>query len=79
MNLATTPEEQAHWMRQWRQAAVALEAEKAQSLRALTEEQSARHFDALDLPSQLAWRDPRRRDGQGLVEQQRLFQRLERS
>lgn len=57
----------------WDRASEFLDAEKTARLRALTEEQSAREFDALTWPSESAWIAPERLASHGLIEQQRLF------
>lgn len=56
----------------WRETARELERMKAQELRSLTETQAAEYFASLDTDIE-AWRTPDRRDGAGLVEQQRWF------
>jgi uncharacterized protein YcbX len=76
MHLAETPEEQRAWMNQWRAAAVALRQMKREELRAMTDEDAVAAFNALDMPPELVWRCPERIDSSGLVEQQRIFQKI---
>lgn len=61
------------WVAGWKDAAKALDRVKTDELRALTDEESARMFEALTIDSDTVWISPDRRDGAGLVEQQRLF------
>jgi hypothetical protein len=76
MHLAETPEEQRAWMNQWRAAAIALRQMKREELRAMTDEDAVAAFNALDMPPELVWRCPERIDSSGLVEQQRIFQKI---
>ena len=76
MHLAETPEEQRRWMQQWRAAAVALRKVKREELRAMKDEDAVAAFNALDMPPELVWRSPERIRSSGLVEQQRLFQKM---
>jgi hypothetical protein len=75
IHLAETPEEQKQWMKQWRNAAIALRQVKREELRAMTDEDAVRAFNSLDLPPHDFPRAPDRMDGSGLVEQQRIFQK----
>jgi hypothetical protein len=61
------------WLANWKVAAVELEKLKAETLKALTEEESARQFNDLDCDPALLWISPERLLSSGLVEQQRLF------
>ena len=79
MRVTNTPEEQKHWMTQWRSAEVALYEQKFIELQALTEEESAR------IANFLMWWTPeldywlpiwKGEVNSGLAEQQRLFQKL---
>ena len=79
MRVTNTPEEQKHWMTQWRSAEVALYEQKFIELQALTEEESAR------IANFLMWWTPeldywlpiwKGEANSGLAEQQRLFQKL---
>jgi hypothetical protein len=66
-------------MRQWRSAGPALEEQRARELRALTDEQAIAAADALlEIGAALPLPESRRA-WSGLVEMQRLFQRLPRS
>jgi hypothetical protein len=67
------------WVATWKVAAVELEKLKAQSLRGLTEEQSARQFNDLDCDPALVWISPERLLSSGLVEQQRIFAKAHES
>ncbi len=78
MHLAETPEEQKAWMAQWRSAEVALRQVKREELRAMTDEDAVAAFNALDMPPELAYRSPERANSNGLVEQQRIFQKARR-
>ena len=73
MHLAETPEEQRKWMDQWRAAAIALRQVKREELRAMTDEDAVRAFNALDVPPELGYRSPERTNSEGLIEQQRIF------
>jgi len=60
----------------WKTASGELTAMRAKKLMNLTEAEAARWFDDLGcLPGEI-WRSTERRDGSGLVEQQRLFAKL---
>jgi hypothetical protein len=59
----------------WKEAAVELDRIKWDELRALTEKQAAEIFASFDCAGVESWRSPERRDGAGLVEQQRWFQK----
>lgn len=76
MHLAETPEEQRAWMQQWREAEKYLRKVKREELRAMTDEDAVAAFNALDMPLDLVWRSPERIDSSGLVEQQRIFQKI---
>lgn len=68
-----TLEQQRHWVKQYKAAAIALAEQHRRELRALTDEEALRQSDALlSLPA--TWRA--RADWSGLVEQQTLFQKL---
>jgi hypothetical protein len=75
MKLATTTEEQRHWMKQWREAAVFLEEVKRDELANMTDEDGWRaveHIQSEQIGD--AWRNPA--VGCGLIEQQALFAKL---
>jgi hypothetical protein len=73
MKLATTPEEQRQWMRQWRETAVFLDEMRRYELPRLTPEQARRAASSvLSIPG--GWRDPAAVCG--LIEQQALFAKL---
>lgn len=59
----------------WKETAVELDRMKWDNLRALTELQAAEIFAGFDCGGIESWRSPDRRDGAGLVEQQRWFQK----
>jgi hypothetical protein len=71
--MALTEEQKRRWMEQWRAAGPALRELRARELRAMSEQDSARAFDRLDLPPGAGYRRPADRQGCGLVEQQRIF------
>ena len=73
IHLAETPEEQRKWMEQWRSAAITLRQVKREELRAMTDEDAVRAFNALDCPPELGYRNPERANSEGLIEQQRIF------
>jgi len=68
----TTPTEAASYAAAWRRAGPALDAQQLQSLRGLTEEESARCFAKLLTPGVALPLRP----SSGLVEQQRAFAKL---
>lgn len=72
----TSLEQQRQRVRQWMHAGRELELQKQTDLRNLSESDSVRDADMLlDLALQ-SYRDPARQTYSGLVEQQRLFQKL---
>ena len=79
MRMATTPEEQKQWMAQWRSAEVALYEQKFLELQAMTDEEAARiaNFIMWWTPELDYWLPIWKSDvNSGLIEQQRLFQKL---
>jgi hypothetical protein len=58
----------------WKTAAIALDAERLRTLRSLTEEAAAQRFALLLAPREIGCLRPT----SGLVEQQRIFDRLRR-
>ena len=78
MHLAETPEEQRAWMNQWREAEKYLHQVKREELHALTDEDAVDAFNALDMPPELVWRSPERANSEGLIEQQRIFNKARR-
>jgi hypothetical protein len=73
MKLATTPEEQRQWMRQWRETAIFLDEVKRDELANMTAEESWRAIESLQSIKN-GWRDPEAVCG--LIEQQALFAKL---
>lgn len=78
MHLAETPEEQRAWMNQWREAEKYLHRVKREELHAMTDEDAVAAFNALDMPPELVWRSPERANSEGLIEQQRIFNKARR-
>jgi len=78
MHLAETAEEQRAWMNQWREAEKYLRKAKREELRAMTDEDAVAAFNALDMPLDLVWRSPERVNSEGLIEQQRIFNKTRR-
>lgn len=76
IHLATTPEEQRQWMEQWRRAEAGLWEQKIADLRTMSESNAAADFDDLDMEIEAIYCSPERLNGQGLIEQQRLFQKM---
>lgn len=68
-----TPEQLRAWVATWKAAGAELERMRAEELRSLTEAQAAAKFEKLAIDPAHAWRSPARQNGEGLVEQQRLF------
>lgn len=64
------------WLDAWQVAAHEMDEAKTLELRTLTEEDAARCFDSLSWPRESLWFSPERLGSEGLIEQQRLFQRL---
>ena len=60
----------------WKKAGPALEAMRNRELRSLTEAESARVFDSLEIPPGGIYRSEERRTSSGFIEQQRLFKKL---
>jgi hypothetical protein len=67
-----TLEQQQAWVKTYKAASVALEAQRWRELRALTDEKALRMSEAL-LSMPLS---NRRRESSGLVQQQELFKKL---
>ena len=63
------------WSENWRIIGEEEERLRRERLRALTEEEAAAQFDALDCDPALVWTPPERRDWSGLIEQQVIFQK----
>lgn len=61
------------WLEAWKLAGDEMDAAKTRDLRALSEEDAARCFDALAWPSEGLWISPEKAGSEGLIEQQRLF------
>jgi len=78
MHVAETAEEQRAWMNQWREAEKYLRKAKREELRAMTDEDAVAAFNALDMPLDLVWRSPERVNSEGLIEQQRIFNKTRR-
>ncbi|MEM1159101.1 MAG: hypothetical protein AAF649_13365 [Verrucomicrobiota bacterium] len=60
----------------WKKAGPLLEEMKHQQLRSMTESESARIFDSLEVPVGSAYRSEERRQSLGFIEQQRFFKKL---
>ena len=76
MSEMTEQERMRRWVETWKQAGPELDRIKEDELRAMNEESSARHFDDLALPlTSEVWRKPEQPEYNGMVEQQRLFQK----
>lgn len=80
MGNATLPDETAsirRWVETWKLAGPELERIRKKELRALTEEEAFEIAEMLsDSVADDVWIKPQRRDSLGLVEQQRLLQKL---
>lgn len=63
----------------WKETGEALDRMKWDELKAMTETRSAEIFALLDMPDMEVWRSPERREGAGLVEQQRWFAKAHES
>ena len=73
MKLATTHEERQRWVRQWGEAASALDSVRREELARLSDAEAWRQTeDLLSLPE--LWRDPDRVCG--LIDQQAWFARM---
>ncbi len=65
------------WIAQYRLAAVELQKQKQRELRALTDEEAfLRASSLMQSIGQDVWMNPRRRDWSGLIEQQKIFQKV---
>ena len=65
------------WVENWRRVGPELERLKRQELRALSEEEGTkRALEVMDARAEDRWKDPKRRNLSGLIEQQRLFARF---
>ena len=71
-------EEQRAWMEQWRRAGPALEAQRRQELRAMSEAEALAASEALLSLLAVVPVDPNRLTDSGLVRQQALFHRRRR-
>lgn len=71
----TEKEKMRRWLDAWKIAGSELDEAKTSELQALTEEDSARRFDGLTWPRESLWFSREKLDSEGLIEQQRLFQR----
>ena len=71
-------EEQRAWMGQWRRAGPALEAQRRQELRAMSEAEALAASEALLSLLAVVPVDPNRLTDSGLVRQQALFHRRRR-
>lgn len=60
----------------WKEAGPVLEAMRNRELRALTESDSARIFESLEIPPGRAYRSEEQRVSSGFIEQQRLLKKL---
>ncbi len=67
------PDEARRWVETWKSAGDALARVRAAELRELSEERSAELGLSFTFDPATTWRSPDKRDGQGLVEQQRYF------
>lgn len=63
------------YVENWKIVNEEMDRMKTEELRALTEEQAARCFDGLAWPRESLWFSPERLNSDGMIEQQRLFQR----
>lgn len=70
--------DQMEWMSQWRRAAAALERQRKEELRALSEREGLAASEALLSLFPLLPLDPDRITSSGLVQQQALFHRRPR-
>ena len=75
MKMATTPAEQRRWMKQWREAAIALDEVRRDELANLTEREAWRQIESV-LSLAASYRRLSRTSG--LVEQQAWFHKLKR-
>jgi len=73
MKLATTPEEQRQWMRQWREAAIYMDEVKRDELANMTDKEGWRAIESIQSVRD-GWRNPAAVCG--LIEQQALFAKL---
>lgn len=64
------------WLDAWKLADGEMDEAKTLDLRALSEEAAARCFDLLAWPRESLWISPEKAGSEGLIEQQRLFQRV---
>lgn len=70
-------EQMRAWVENWKRLGPELERIKRQELRAMSEEEGTqRAIGVMEARVEPRWRDPRRRNGSGLIEQQRWFMRL---
>lgn len=77
--MTTFETNEQRWIRQWLSAGPALQERRARELRALTDERAVAAADALlDIGAALPLPESRRA-WSGMVEMQRLFQRLPRA
>ena len=76
-DLCMTDEEKNRlFVETWKKAGPALEELRKQELRTMSERDSARAFDSLEIPVGSAYRSEERRLSLGFIEQQRLFKKL---
>ena len=73
--MAMSSHDQQRWMSQWRRAAGALERQRKDELRALSEREALAASEALLSLFDLTTLDPDRLTSSGLVRQQALFHR----
>jgi hypothetical protein len=73
MKMATTPEEQRQWMRQWREAAIYMDEVKRDELANMTDEEGWRAIEQIQ-SFRGGWRNPAAVCGS--IEQQALFSKL---
>ncbi len=71
----TEKDKMRRWLDAWEIAGRELDEAKTCELRALTEQDAARRFDALAWPRESLWFSPERSGSEGFIEQQRFFQR----
>jgi hypothetical protein len=71
-----SPTREEQWLRQWRDARIALAEQRKKDLRAMTREQALAASDALLNLAEVSRLHPSRLSTSGLVEQQALFKKL---
>lgn len=65
------------WVENWKRVGPELEKQKQLELRRMTEEEGIeRACRVMEARVEPRWRDPKRRESSGLIEQQRLFMKF---